>query len=67
MLTLLAGVNVGTAGVAAASEASFIATPNGMVGVPQAISIAAPLAAGRIVTVGLLSGPAAFTTQTTLS
>ena len=67
VLTLLAGVNVGTAGVAAASEASFIATPNGMVGVPQAISIAAPLAAGRIVTVGLLSGPAAFTTQTTLS
>ena len=67
-LALLAGFNVGASDIARASVAtSFLATPNGMVGVPQAIVIAAPLAAGRTVTVGLVSGSAAFTTQTTLS
>ena len=67
-LALLAGFNAGAPDIARASVAtSYLATPNGMVGVPQAITIAAPIAAGRTVTVGLLSGPAAFTAQTALS
>ena len=66
-LALLAGFNAGASDMARASVAtSYLATPNGMVGVPQAITIAAPIAAGRTVTVGLLSGPAAFTAQTVL-
>ena len=66
-LALLAGFSLGTSESAGASAAtSYVATPNGMVGVPQAITIAAPIAAGRTVTVGLLSGPAAFTAQTAL-
>ncbi len=66
-LALLAGFNAGAPDIARASvSTSYLATPNGMVGVPQAITIAAPIAAGRTVTVGLLSGPAAFTAQTVL-
>ncbi|MFZ4487008.1 MAG: hypothetical protein ACOYO9_10505 [Candidatus Nanopelagicales bacterium] len=65
-LALLSGFSFGSSGSAGATTASYVVTPNGMVGVPQTITIAAPPAAGRTVTVGLLSGPAAFTTQTTL-
>ena len=65
-LALLSGFGLGSSGSAGAVSTSYVVTPNGMVGVPQTITIAAPLAAGRTVTVGLLSGPAAFTAQTTL-
>ncbi len=66
VLALLTGFSLGSSGNAGAATASYIVTPHGMVGVPQTITIAAPIAAGRTVTVGLLSGPTAFTTQTTL-
>ncbi len=65
-LSLLSIFGLGASGGAGEAISSYIATPNGMVGVPQTITIAAPIAAGRTVTVGLLSGPAAFTTQATL-
>ena len=65
-LALLSGFGLGSSGSAGAVSTSYVVTPNGMVGVPQTITIAAPLASGRTVTVGLLSGPAAFTAQTTL-
>ena len=51
---------------AAKAAAGFIATPNGMVGVGQTITVYAPAAAGQVVTIGLQLGAAAMTTQTTI-
>lgn len=65
-IALLAGFGLGASSGAVEVAKTYIATPNGMVGVPQSITIAAPMAAGRTVTVGLLSGPTAVTAQTTL-
>ena len=60
------GFSLESSANAGAVTSSYVVTPNGMVGVPQTVTIVAPLSAGRTVTIGLLSGPAAFTAQTTL-
>ena len=51
---------------ASAASNSFIAAPNGMVGVSETITIKAPSAAGQVVTIGLQVGAAALTLQTTI-
>lgn len=51
---------------ASAASNSFIAAPNGMVGVTETITIKAPNAAGQVVTIGLQLGSAALTLQTTI-
>jgi hypothetical protein len=59
------------AGLAGATSApavatSFIAAPNGMVGVPETITIKAPAAGRQVVTIGLTLGAAAQTLKTTI-
>ena len=49
-----------------AASTTFIAAPNGMVGVSETITIKAPRAAGQVVTIGLQLGAAAQTLQTTM-
>jgi hypothetical protein len=51
---------------ASAASNGFIAAPNGMVGVPETITINAPSAAGQVVTIGLQFGAIAQTLQTTI-
>ena len=50
----------------AAPPAGFIATPNGMVGLSQTITIYAPSVTGQVVTIGLQLGAEATTVQTTI-
>ena len=68
--SLAIGVTVATglalAPAAPAASNSFIAVPNGMVGVPETITIKAPNAAGQVVTIGLTLGASAQTMQTTI-
>ena len=53
-------------GAQAAPPAGFIATPNGMVGLSQTITVYSPAAAGQVVTIGLQLGATAMTVQTTV-
>ena len=57
---------VSIAPAAPAATTSFIAAPNGMVGVAETITIKAPSAAGQVVTIGLQLGATAQTLQTTI-
>lgn len=69
-LTLALGVTaaagLATAAPAPAASSSFIAAPNGMVGVPENITIKAPSAAGQVVSITLQLGPATQALQTTI-
>ena len=66
-LALIAGFSLGSSDLAGASSTNYVAAANGMVGVPQVISIMAPQAAGQTVSVGLQAGPNAFTRQAVLN
>ncbi len=69
VLALGLGAGVALAAASPASAAlpkSYIAAPNGMVGVPESILIRAPRAAGQVVTIGLQNGSFATTMQTTI-
>lgn len=65
-LTLGLGLGAGAAAIAPASAAtgSFVATPNGMVGVAQEILIYAPTLKGQAVTIGFALGSAGSSQQT---
>lgn len=65
-LGMTTGIGIGAATSAPAASTSFIAVPNGMVGVAESILIKAPAAAGQVVTIGLQLGAAAQTLQTTI-
>ena len=55
------------AGAPAAQAASgWIAAPNGLVGLPENITVYAPGAAGQVVSIGFQIGAAALTQQTTI-
>jgi hypothetical protein len=63
---ITAALGLATVPTASAASNSFIAVPNGMVGVSETITIKAPSAAGQVVTIGLQIGAAAQTLQTTI-
>ncbi|MCX6432283.1 MAG: hypothetical protein NTX29_05670, partial [Actinobacteria bacterium] len=63
---IAAALGLATVPTASAASNSFIAVPNGMVGVSETITIKAPSAAGQVVTIGLQIGAAAQTLQTTI-
>ena len=63
---IAAALGLATVPTASAASNSFIAAPNGMVGVSETITIKAPSAAGQVVTIGLQIGAAAQTLQTTI-
>jgi hypothetical protein len=65
-LGLAAGMGLAATAPASAASNGFIAAPNGMVGVPETITINAPKAVGQVVTIGLQLGPSAQTLQTTI-
>jgi len=67
-LTLGLGLGAGAAAIAPASAAtgSFVATPNGMVGVAQEVQIYAPTLKGQAVTIGFALGSAGTSQQTTV-
>ena len=54
-VALIAGLGLSAAAPAAADDA-FIATPNGMVGMQQEIVFKAPSLAGKVATIGFVSG-----------
>ncbi|MCX8527136.1 MAG: hypothetical protein ORN20_03250, partial [Candidatus Nanopelagicales bacterium] len=55
------------AGATTAQAASgWIAAPNGLVGVPENITVYAPGAAGQVVAIGFQIGATALTQQTTI-
>lgn len=73
--TSLAALAAGAALVSASALASpataapakgWIAAPNGMVGVPETITVYAPSLKGQVITLGLQLGAAASTVQTTI-
>lgn len=70
-LAIAVGAGLGLAGsapaFAAKAPASWIAAPNGMVGVPENVTVYAPSAKGQVVTVGFQNGPAAYQQQTTIA
>lgn len=66
VLAAAGGTGLAMSPGATAAANSFIAAPNGMVGVPEVITISAPKAAGQVVTIGLQLGAAAQTMQTTI-
>ncbi len=60
-------LTAGLAGATSAQAASgWIAAPNGLVGVPENITVYAPGAAGQVVAIGFQIGAAALTQQTTI-
>ncbi len=63
---LVTAISVTSPIPASAASNSFIAAPNGLVGVTESITISAPKAAGQVVTIGLQSGALALTLQTTI-
>ena len=63
---IAAALGLATVPTASAASNSFIAAPNGMVGVSEIITIKAPTAVGQVVTIGLQIGAAAQTLQTTI-
>ena len=65
-LTLGLGLGAGAASIAPANAAtaSFVATPNGMVGVEQSVLIYAPSLKGQAITVGFALGSAGSSQQT---
>ena len=65
-MALALGVGSALAPLAAAAAPAYVATPNGMVGVGQAIIISAPTLKNQAVTIGLTSGATSFSQQTTL-
>ena len=65
-LGMTVALGVSTLPAAHAASNSFIAAPNGMVGVSETITIKAPNAAGQVVTIGLQLGAAAQVLQTTI-
>ncbi len=65
-MALALGVGSALAPLAAAAAPAYLATPNGMVGVGQAIIISAPTLKNQAVTIGLTSGATSFSQQTTL-
>ena len=67
-LTLFLGVGVTASTAAPVPTAAFIATPNGLVGVQQQITLLAPNSRGTVVTVSFsLAGGSSFSGQTTLN
>ena len=58
---IAAALGLATVPTASAASNSFIAAPNGMVGVSEIITIKAPTAVGQVVTIGLQIGAAALT------
>jgi hypothetical protein len=65
-LGVTAGIGLTAGAPANAAAKGFIAAPNGMVGVPETITISAPSAAGQTVTIGLTLGASAQSLQTTI-
>lgn len=65
-LGITASLGLATGSPASAASNGFIAVPNGMVGVPETITINAPKASGQIVTIGVQLGATAQTIQTTI-
>ena len=65
-MALALGVGSALAPLATAAAPAYVATPNGMVGVGQAIIISAPTLKNQAVTIGLTSGATSFSQQTTL-
>ncbi len=63
----LVAAGIGAAAPASAASNSFIAAPNGMVGVPETITVKAPSAVGQVVTIGLQLGAVSQTLQTTIA
>jgi len=66
ILALTASLGLAVGSPASAASNGFIAAPNGMVGVPETITINAPSAKGQVVTIGLQIGGTAQTLQTTI-
>jgi hypothetical protein len=66
ILALTASLGLAVGSPASAASNGFIAAPNGMVGVPETITINAPSARGQVVTIGLQIGGTAQTLQTTI-
>ena len=66
ILALTASLGLAVGSPASAASNGFIAAPNGMVGVPETITVNAPSAKGQVVTIGLQIGGTAQTLQTTI-
>lgn len=65
-LGVAVAAGIGAAVPVSAASSGFIAAPNGMVGVPETITINAPGASGQVVTIGLQTGQATQVLQTTI-
>ena len=66
-LALALGLGLSTGAPASAATNSFIATPNGMVGMQQEIVFRAPSLAGQVATIGFVSGALSNAGQTAVN
>jgi len=66
-LALALGLGLSTGAPASAATNSFIATPNGMVGMQQEIVFRAPSLAGQVATIGFVSGAISNAGQTAVN